>query len=151
MMAEECRRLLDSLDDDSLRQVAISRMEGYNNDEIAAQLGCARRTVARPAGPDPQDLDVGRRGGLMPRTTPERMPMTPWLDAGRPSIGPATVRGVLAAPGSDHGSRTYLDAAEPAEHDALVRRAAGPGGRAASRTAGRAPDIDEYVARVSRP
>jgi DNA-directed RNA polymerase specialized sigma24 family protein len=47
MMAEECRRLLDSLDDDSLRQVALSRMEGYNNDEIAEQLGCARRTVAR--------------------------------------------------------------------------------------------------------
>ena len=46
MMAEECRRLLDSLDDDALRQVAISRMEGYNNDEIAAQLGCA-------AGPSP--------------------------------------------------------------------------------------------------
>jgi len=47
MMAEECRRLLDALDDDSLRQVAVSRMEGYNNDEIAEQLGCARRTVAR--------------------------------------------------------------------------------------------------------
>jgi DNA-directed RNA polymerase specialized sigma24 family protein len=47
MMAEECGRLLDSLDDDSLRQVALSRMEGYNNDEIALQLGCARRTVAR--------------------------------------------------------------------------------------------------------
>ena len=47
MMAEECRRLLDALDDDSLRQVAVSRMEGYNNDEIAEQLGCARRTIAR--------------------------------------------------------------------------------------------------------
>jgi DNA-directed RNA polymerase specialized sigma24 family protein len=47
MMAEECRRLLDALEDDSLRQVALSRMEGYNNDEIALQLGCARRTVAR--------------------------------------------------------------------------------------------------------
>jgi DNA-directed RNA polymerase specialized sigma24 family protein len=47
MMAEECRRLLDSLEDDSLRQVALSRMEGYTNDEIALQLGCARRTVAR--------------------------------------------------------------------------------------------------------
>ncbi len=47
MMAEECQKLLDALDDDDLRQVAISRMEGYNNDEIADQLGCARRTVAR--------------------------------------------------------------------------------------------------------
>lgn len=47
MMAEECQRLLDALNDDDLRRVAISRMEGYNNDEIADQLGCARRTVAR--------------------------------------------------------------------------------------------------------
>jgi DNA-directed RNA polymerase specialized sigma24 family protein len=47
MMAEECERLLGALNDADLRQVAISRMEGYNNDEIAAQLGCARRTVAR--------------------------------------------------------------------------------------------------------
>ena len=47
MMAEECRILLDALEDDSLRRVAFSRMEGYDNDEIAAQLGCARRTVAR--------------------------------------------------------------------------------------------------------
>jgi DNA-directed RNA polymerase specialized sigma24 family protein len=47
MMAEQCRALLDALPDDSLRQVAISRMEGYSNDEIAEQLGCARRTVAR--------------------------------------------------------------------------------------------------------
>jgi DNA-directed RNA polymerase specialized sigma24 family protein len=47
MVAEECQRLLDALEDDSLRQVALSRMEGYTNDEIAAQLGCARRTIAR--------------------------------------------------------------------------------------------------------
>ena len=47
MVAEEYRRLLDALEDDGLRQVAISRMEGYTCDEIAMQLGCARRTVAR--------------------------------------------------------------------------------------------------------
>jgi DNA-directed RNA polymerase specialized sigma24 family protein len=47
MVAEECQRLLEVLDDDDLRQVAVSRMEGYTCDEIAAQLGCARRTVAR--------------------------------------------------------------------------------------------------------
>ena len=35
------------LDDDDLRRVALDRMEGYTNDEIAARLGCARRTVAR--------------------------------------------------------------------------------------------------------
>ena len=47
MVAEEYQRLLDALEDDGLRQVAVSRMEGYTSDEIAAQLGCARRTVAR--------------------------------------------------------------------------------------------------------
>ena len=47
MVAEECRRLLDKLGDDALRQVALDRMAGYTTDEIAARLGCARRTVAR--------------------------------------------------------------------------------------------------------
>jgi DNA-directed RNA polymerase specialized sigma24 family protein len=47
IMGEEYRRLLDGLEDDGLRQVAIRRMEGYTCDEIAAELGCARRTVAR--------------------------------------------------------------------------------------------------------
>lgn len=47
MITEEYRRLLDALDDDALRRVALDRMEGYTNDEIADHLGCARRTVAR--------------------------------------------------------------------------------------------------------
>jgi WD40 repeat protein len=47
MVAEEYRLLLERLDDDVLRRVAILRMEGYTGDEIAARLGCARRTVAR--------------------------------------------------------------------------------------------------------
>ena len=47
MVAEEFRLRLEGLKDDSLRQVALSRMEGYTNDEIADQLGCARRTIAR--------------------------------------------------------------------------------------------------------
>ena len=32
---------------DSLRQVAVWKMEGYGNDEIAQKLDCSRRTVAR--------------------------------------------------------------------------------------------------------
>jgi DNA-directed RNA polymerase specialized sigma24 family protein len=47
MVAEEYRRLLDRLDDDVLRKVAILRMEGFTTDAIAEQFGCARRTVAR--------------------------------------------------------------------------------------------------------
>jgi DNA-directed RNA polymerase specialized sigma24 family protein len=44
---EELRRLLDLLRDDTLRRVAVWRMEGYTCDEIARRMGCARRTVAR--------------------------------------------------------------------------------------------------------
>jgi DNA-directed RNA polymerase specialized sigma24 family protein len=47
MVADEYRRLLQRLDDDVLRRVAILRMEGHTCDEIAAQLGCARRTIFR--------------------------------------------------------------------------------------------------------
>lgn len=47
VMAEEFRRLLDALDDATLKKVAVWRMEGDTEDAIAARLGCARRTVAR--------------------------------------------------------------------------------------------------------
>lgn len=47
MLAEEYRRRLHSLGDETLRQVAIWRMEGYGNDEIAARLGCVARSVGR--------------------------------------------------------------------------------------------------------
>ena len=47
MVAEEYRLLLDRLNDETMRTVAILRMESHTVDEIAAQLGCARRSVAR--------------------------------------------------------------------------------------------------------
>ncbi len=46
-VAEECRRLLERLDDDGLRAVALAKMEGHTNAEIAQQLGCAETTVER--------------------------------------------------------------------------------------------------------
>jgi DNA-directed RNA polymerase specialized sigma24 family protein len=46
-MVDECQRLMDELRDDSLRRVALLRMEGYTNEEIARELRCSRRTVAR--------------------------------------------------------------------------------------------------------
>jgi len=46
-LTEECQRLLELLGDESLRQVALWKMEGYSNDEIAGMLACSRRTVAR--------------------------------------------------------------------------------------------------------
>jgi DNA-directed RNA polymerase specialized sigma24 family protein len=46
-VAEECRRLLDRLSDPELRSVALWKMEGYTNAEIAAKLGCVTGTVER--------------------------------------------------------------------------------------------------------
>jgi DNA-directed RNA polymerase specialized sigma24 family protein len=46
-VAEETERLLDLLDSAELRSVALWKMEGYTNEEIATKLGCVPRTVER--------------------------------------------------------------------------------------------------------
>jgi RNA polymerase sigma factor (sigma-70 family) len=45
--ADECRRLLDLLEVPELRQIALWKVEGYTNQEIAARLDCVPRTVER--------------------------------------------------------------------------------------------------------
>jgi DNA-directed RNA polymerase specialized sigma24 family protein len=47
MVAEECGRLLARLKTDELRTIAIWKMEGYTNEEIARRLDCATTTVER--------------------------------------------------------------------------------------------------------
>jgi DNA-directed RNA polymerase specialized sigma24 family protein len=47
MMAEEWARLLSLLDDPEWKVVAVGKMQGYQNDEIASQLGWSMRTVER--------------------------------------------------------------------------------------------------------
>ncbi|WP_235963693.1 ECF-type sigma factor [Tautonia rosea] len=46
LVAEEYARRLDALDA-PLREIALWRLEGYGNDEIAVRLGCSTRTVER--------------------------------------------------------------------------------------------------------
>jgi DNA-directed RNA polymerase specialized sigma24 family protein len=46
-VAEECQRLLKKLPTESMRSVAVWKMEGYTNAEIAAKLGCVDGTVER--------------------------------------------------------------------------------------------------------
>jgi DNA-directed RNA polymerase specialized sigma24 family protein len=46
-MAERVRRLLDLLGDDELRRIAVWKMEGATNDEIADRLECVTTTVER--------------------------------------------------------------------------------------------------------
>src|SRR5207245_8117061 len=46
-VAEECRWLLGQLEDKALQSLALLKMEGYTNDELAARLGWGLRTVER--------------------------------------------------------------------------------------------------------
>jgi RNA polymerase sigma factor (sigma-70 family) len=46
-LADECRRLLDSLKEPDLRQIALWKVEGYTHEEIAARLDCVPRTIER--------------------------------------------------------------------------------------------------------
>jgi DNA-directed RNA polymerase specialized sigma24 family protein len=50
-VAESCRRLLEMLPTQELRDVAVWKLEGYTNEEIAAKMkdgkGCAESTVER--------------------------------------------------------------------------------------------------------
>jgi RNA polymerase sigma factor (sigma-70 family) len=43
--AEELSRLFAMLDNDTLRLVAIRKMEGYTTEEIATELNCSARTI----------------------------------------------------------------------------------------------------------
>jgi DNA-directed RNA polymerase specialized sigma24 family protein len=47
LVAEECDRLLNGLNDESLRQIAVWKMEGYTNAEIAVKIGRVEGTVER--------------------------------------------------------------------------------------------------------
>ncbi len=47
MLAEEYRGLLERLGRPHLQAIAVAKMEGYTNAEIARRLGCSVRTVER--------------------------------------------------------------------------------------------------------
>jgi DNA-directed RNA polymerase specialized sigma24 family protein len=44
---ESFRNLLDQLSEPALRSIALMKMEGYTNEEIARQLDCSLSTVER--------------------------------------------------------------------------------------------------------
>jgi RNA polymerase sigma factor (sigma-70 family) len=46
-LAEECQRLLDGLGDPQLKSIALWKVEGLTNEEIARRLGCVERSVER--------------------------------------------------------------------------------------------------------
>ena len=47
LVTEEFHRRLQGLRTARLRRVALLKLEGYTNEEIAEQLGCSLRTIAR--------------------------------------------------------------------------------------------------------
>lgn len=50
ILREEYEQMLDSLQDDTLRLIAVWTLEGYTQIEIAERLGCSRATVHRKLG-----------------------------------------------------------------------------------------------------
>jgi DNA-directed RNA polymerase specialized sigma24 family protein len=46
-VAEQCQRLLDSLPDDDFRRIAVAKMDGHSNEEIAVEMQCVTRTIER--------------------------------------------------------------------------------------------------------
>jgi DNA-directed RNA polymerase specialized sigma24 family protein len=46
-VVDECRRLMESLGEEELQTIALLKMGGYSNDQIAEQLGCGLRSVER--------------------------------------------------------------------------------------------------------
>jgi DNA-directed RNA polymerase specialized sigma24 family protein len=46
-MADQCRHLLDKLPNDSLRTVALWKLDGHSNEEIASKLGRSLATIGR--------------------------------------------------------------------------------------------------------
>jgi len=47
MISEQFDALLQSIDDPQLQELALGKMEGYSNDEMAERLGCSLRTIER--------------------------------------------------------------------------------------------------------
>lgn len=47
LVADEFKHLLDRLEEPELQNIAIRKLEGYTNDEIAAELNCTVRTIGR--------------------------------------------------------------------------------------------------------
>ncbi|MEM7478244.1 MAG: ECF-type sigma factor [Planctomycetota bacterium] len=46
-MMDDVKHLIETLDSDVLRRVALMKMDGLTNDEIATTIGCTRRSVLR--------------------------------------------------------------------------------------------------------
>ena len=69
MVAEDYRRRLDELGDETLRRIAELKLACYSNEEIRQQLGCSLRTVTLR-------LELIRRNGRMGQRPGRAEPFT---------------------------------------------------------------------------
>jgi DNA-directed RNA polymerase specialized sigma24 family protein len=46
VVAEEFHQMIDDLGDETLQHIAVWKMEGYTNEEIAVRLDCSLKTVS---------------------------------------------------------------------------------------------------------
>ena len=74
MLVENTQQLLDSLQDESLAQIARMKLEGWPNDEIAHELGCVRRTVERKIERIREKWAKGELGEMPARPRPPGPP-----------------------------------------------------------------------------
>jgi DNA-directed RNA polymerase specialized sigma24 family protein len=44
---DDARAMIDMLQDDTIKTIALLRMEGYSVEEIAERLECGKRTIER--------------------------------------------------------------------------------------------------------
>jgi DNA-directed RNA polymerase specialized sigma24 family protein len=47
LLADEFGALLESLKDGQMQAIALGKLQGFTNEEVAGQLGCSLRTVER--------------------------------------------------------------------------------------------------------
>jgi DNA-directed RNA polymerase specialized sigma24 family protein len=47
ILAEECQKLLDSLEDPELKELALARVDKYTNQELSERFHCSIRTIER--------------------------------------------------------------------------------------------------------
>ena len=71
---EACQRLLNLLENNSLRQVALWKLAGHTNEEIRLKLGCSVVTVELCAGWHPRNLETEVGPGPANRTGEVRSP-----------------------------------------------------------------------------
>lgn len=62
-VADELERLISAFDDSTLRTIALRKLEGYSNDEIAEELSVSVRTVIRKVNRIRQEWDENESGG----------------------------------------------------------------------------------------